>query len=58
MENYMGVKELATLLDVNPETIRRMTRAKKIPALQIGATFRYRFSEVKASLEAGQEKAR
>jgi excisionase family DNA binding protein len=49
MDTLLTVTELAALLKVNPETIRRLTRAGKIPAVRLGHAYRYRAADVIAA---------
>lgn len=46
MEQLLTAKQLAKAIGVNPETIRRWTRDKKITVHQVGNTKRYRLSEI------------
>lgn len=48
MEKLLKAKELAEQLSVSTETIRRLTRDKKIPFIQVGRSKRYSLEQVKA----------
>jgi len=50
MEEWLSAKQLADQLKISLETVRRLTRAKKIPAIAVGASYRYRMSEVQQEL--------
>lgn len=54
MDNLLKTKELAERLRLNPETIRRMTRAGKIPHIVIGNAKRYDLTAVMAALKPNQ----
>lgn len=47
--------ELAEKLNLTPETIRRLTRAGKIPHIQIGKSKRYDLDAVLDSMKAKTE---
>ncbi len=48
-------RELAERLGLQPDTIRRWARARRIPALRIGEkTLRFDLAEVIAALRAGR----
>jgi excisionase family DNA binding protein len=49
------VDDVANYLRLKQETIRMMARARKIPALKVGKSWRFRMSEVKDML--GKQKA-
>jgi excisionase family DNA binding protein len=46
MDPYITVKEAAALLDCCEETIRRMIRDRKIPAVRLGRTYRMRLKHL------------
>jgi excisionase family DNA binding protein len=46
MDPLLKAKELAEALGVNPETVRRWARAKKIPFVQVGNSRRYNLAAV------------
>ena len=46
MEEYLTVFEVAALLKVSVQTIRRFTMLKKIPFHKIGRAVRYKKSEI------------
>lgn len=46
MENLLSVTELASQLNLNPETVRRLTRSGELPHVKVGKSIRYRLSEV------------
>lgn len=54
MEDWLSAKELAERLKISLETVRRLTRAKKIPAIAVGANYRYKMSEVERELAIDQ----
>lgn len=47
--------ELAARLKVNPETIRRQTRAGRLPFLRLGGEYRYDWDAVVASVSQKAE---
>jgi len=49
MQQYLSRAELAETLGMHTETIRRLTRAQKIPFYRVGRAYRY---ELEAVLEA------
>lgn len=55
MEEMLKAKELAKALNVNVETVRRWTRAKTVPYVEIGKSKRYSLSKVMAALESPAE---
>lgn len=55
MEDLLKAKDLAKKLNVNTETVRRWTRAKTVPYVEIGKSKRYNLTKVLAALEAPTE---
>lgn len=53
--HMLKAAELAEKLNLNPETIRRLTRAGKIPHIQIGKSKRYDLDAVLDSMKAKTE---
>ena len=51
MQPLLTPEQLAARLSLHPETVRRLTREKKIPALLAGGVYRYDWHEVRAALE-------
>ncbi len=47
----MTLEQLAAYLQVDPQTVTRLTRQGKIPYYQVGKQFRYMLSEVLRSLQ-------
>lgn len=50
--------QLAEQLNLNPETIRRLTRAGKIPHIQVGKSKRYDLDAVLEAMKPATEEAR
>lgn len=42
----MSVKEVAAYLKVNERTVYRMATAGKIPGFKVGASWRFKYSEI------------
>lgn len=38
-QTYYTIEEIATLLKVNPESVRRWVRSKKLPAIKLGGKY-------------------
>lgn len=55
MQELITREQLASHLNVHPDTIDRMRKRKEIPSLQFGRQFRY---DLEAVLKSAQEKAR
>ena len=55
MNKYATVKEMAEILSVSVDTIRRKAKAKAIPAIKIGSSFRFNPEHVIRSLEKQRE---
>ena len=51
VKEYLTLKEVAELLQVHPETVRRWTIDGKIPGTQIGEVWRYRKADIDALFE-------
>lgn len=49
-EAYMTVADVASLLMVHPETVRRLTRERMLTAHAVGRKLRYRRSEIEADV--------
>ena len=47
---YLNCEELAAILRVNPETIRRKTRSGVIPHMRVGTSVRYVLADVERAL--------
>jgi excisionase family DNA binding protein len=47
MEQFFTVAQAAHLLQVNPETIRRMIRRGELPYVKIGQTYRINPSDIR-----------
>lgn len=45
-DQVLTVKEVAEYLKVNERTVYRMASAKKIPAFKVGASWRFKQSEI------------
>jgi excisionase family DNA binding protein len=54
MAQLLKAKELATALNVNPETVRRWSRANKIPFVEVGNSRRYSLNDVVKSIAKNQ----
>jgi excisionase family DNA binding protein len=48
----LTAEELAAVLRVHVETVRRWSREKKIPSLSVGKDRRYDLAEVKAAISS------
>lgn len=57
MQPLLTPEQLAVHLNLHPETIRRLTRERKIPALLVGGSYRYDWPEVRAALETSNSEA-
>lgn len=57
IEQIMTVKEVAEFLKVNERTIYRMATSGKIPAFKVGASWRFRSSEITDWIEAESNSA-
>lgn len=53
--HMLKAAELAEKLNLNPETIRRLTRAGKIPHTQVGKSKRYDLDVVLKALQINTE---
>jgi excisionase family DNA binding protein len=54
----MSIRDAATYLKLNPDTIRKMIADNRLPAYRIGKTIRLRRSEIDAAMkEMGSHKA-
>ena len=60
MDDYLTVKEVAAMLQVSPETVRRLVRAGRLPVTSLApgpvpgrGGYRIRRSDVVALLESG-----
>ena len=38
-QTYYTIEEVASLLKVNPESVRRWVRSKKLPAIKLGGKY-------------------
>lgn len=52
MENFLTVKEVATLLRMTPDTIKRFIRTGRIEAVKIGRNYRVTKSAVEKAMKA------
>ena len=53
--NFVDTKKMAEILQVNPETIRRMVRKGEIPFIKLGERdYRFNVDEVIATLKKDQ----
>lgn len=50
VDQLLTVEEVATFLRLREETIRTMARSKRIPALKIGRTWRFRVDDIRKIL--------
>ena len=50
VESAVGVNEIAELLAVHPETVRRYAKTGEIPSFKVGNRFRFFPSEVREHL--------
>lgn len=51
-QEYLTIPEVATLLKVHEITVRRMLKAKTLPAYKVGKMYRFRRDEIDAYLKA------
>jgi len=56
-DQIMTVKEVADYLKVNDRTIYRMAAAEKIPAFKVGASWRFKSSEINEWIESERNSA-
>ena len=45
-ENFMKLKEVATMLSVSPQSIRNWIRRKRLPSYQVGRVLRFKKQEI------------
>jgi len=57
MDEYMSVKEIASLLKVNIVTVRRWIRNDKLPAYLLGKDYRIKKNDLEAFLNERRVKA-
>jgi len=55
MNKYVTVKEMAAILRVSGNTIRRRATARDIPSIKIGSSFRFEPEKVIRVLESRQK---
>lgn len=55
MDELLKAKDLAKVMNVNVETVRRWTRSGDIPVITFGRSKRYRLADVMAALDEGKE---
>lgn len=48
---YASIQEAALYLNVSEDTIRRLIRAKKLPAIKVGRVIRISWADLKSALE-------
>lgn len=53
--HMLKAAQLAEKLNLNPETIRRLTRAGKIPHIQVGKSKRYDLDAVMKAMKPNTE---
>lgn len=51
-DQILTVKEVAGYLKVNDRTVYRMATAGKIPAFKVGASWRFKLTEIEQWIEA------
>ena len=56
VKEYLTLKEVAELLQLHPETVRKRTIDGKIPGTQIGEVWRYRKADIDALFEKNGSK--
>jgi len=57
VDQILTVKEVAGYLKVNDRTIYRMATAGKIPAFKVGASWRFKSSEINEWIESERNSA-
>jgi len=57
MDEYMSVKEIASLLKVNIVTVRRWVRDEKLPAFKLGKDYRITKKDLEKFLNERRFKA-
>jgi len=57
VDQIMTVREVADYLKVNDRTIYRMAAAGKIPAFKVGASWRFKSSEINDWIESERNSA-
>lgn len=55
MDELLTIDQVATELQLHPDTIRRFIREKKLKATRVGGRLRIRRSELDRFLQAGEE---
>lgn len=51
-QEYLTIPEVATLLKIHEITVRRMLKAKTLPAYKVGKMYRFRRDEIDAYLKS------
>ena len=52
---YVDADALARILDVNPETVRRQYRLRRLPGVKVGRKLRFDVAQVEAALNKAEE---
>ena len=55
---YVDADTLARILAVNPETVRRQYRLRRLPGVKVGRKLRFDVAEVKAALHECEKPTR
>ena len=58
MENLLTAREVAKLLSVNPNTVKRLVARRELTGSKVGATYRFGLSDVEAYLAKHTLKAK
>jgi len=56
-DQILTVKEIAGYLKVNERTVYRMASANKIPAFKVGASWRFKLTEIEEWIKVQHNKA-
>jgi excisionase family DNA binding protein len=57
MQEFLTIPEVATLLKVHEITVRRMLKAKTLPAYRVGKVYRFRRDDIDAYLHSVRKQA-
>lgn len=52
MEPYVSVREVASILKLNPFTIYKMAKRNQIPSYKFGKNLRFRLSEIEDAIQS------
>jgi len=57
-ERYMDVKEVATYLKLNVQTIYRKVKSRQLPCVRAGGAIRFKMEDVDKWVKSGKMKVR